>query len=264
MISWLRDKISLIALGVGSFILALACIWLYLRWDNARDTIASIATELASSEETVEITKNLYAKKVHENEGLLESLEKMKREGDAEVAALVDQLKRAEQRILTLNSLVVKWKSAYEGLLETTQTEEPGEDGTIRKRVDFKKDFGYIGVTGHTLTDPPEGFIKVEQLRPLRLTLVVTKNRNGTWSSLVSSSEDNVGVDIDVTGIDLSVIKPKWYQRIWGEVGLDPLGDQSVSAGLSYQLDTWSLGAECRLGRESNGCGLRAGFRIFK
>lgn len=263
MIAWIKSKITIILLGLATVGLTLSCLYLWMRWSDSKNDVAGLATKLATSEKTLEISQGLFAIKVHEVEGLASALEYIKSKSGKEISALQEQLRKAQQEILSLNSLVVKWRSAYEGLLEATQGEETGPDGQVRHRVDFRRDFGYIGVSGYTLTDPPEGYVKVEQLRPLKLTLAMTKNRNGTWSSLVTSSEDNVAVDIDVSALDLSVISPRWYQRLWGEVGGDFLGAKDVSLGVRYVSDRWSLGASCRVG-DAKGCGLTAGFRIFK
>lgn len=260
---WIKGNLKWIGLFIGAAVVALVVLSFVFKLNDRDKTIAELATELATSEKTVEISKNLYAIKTREVKDLVSALEALKGKSGEEIARLKDQLKRAEQEILTLNSVVVRWKKAYEAAVEASQTEEPGEGETVRKRVTFTKDFGYIGVSGWTLTDPPEGYVKVEQLRPLRLTLAVTKNRNGTWSSLVTSSEDNLAVDIDVSGVDLSVISPKWYQRLWMGVEADALGDLGAGVSLTYVSDKWSLGAACRAG-QSNSCGLTAGFRLFR
>lgn len=243
--------------------LILGGIFTVMKMIRDRDNeIAQLATQLMTSEETAEFAKNLYVRKLE----VIDDLNKMISVIGEENVKLAELLKKSQAEVLSLNSLVVKWKKAYEAALKASQTEvppvEPG--GPVRKRVDFSADMGYIGVTGHTLTDPPEGHVRVDQLRPLRLTLAVTKNRDGTWSSLVTSSEDNVGVDIAVSGIDLSVIKPRWYQRIWVDAGFELTGSPGATLGASYRWDRWSLGASCRLSPDGNGCGGTMGFRIFK
>lgn len=233
---------------------------------GADDEVSDLTTRLAQAEQTVEIAKNLYAEKVAEIENLSSLLRDVSDASSTAIEELVKKIEAADQRVLTLQKNVVYWKTAYEGAVEASQGEQPSDDPVdpSRKRVDFRKDFGYIGVTGHTLTDPPEGYVKVEQLRPLRLTVAVTKNKDGTWSSYVASSEDNVAVDLGLSALDLSVTKPKWYQRLWVESGAVFLGEPSASIGLSYRGDRFSVGPQCALSAQGGGCGISVGARIFK
>lgn len=222
--------------------------------------IAELTTRLAENDKTIELDKDLYAKNLRIIQDL-NILLKVKDDSSKELSAQIDKM---NAQILSLNQLVVKWKKAYEGALQTGQTEQPPANpgDPVRKRVDFKRDFGFIGASGYTLTDPPEGFIKIEQLRPLKLTLAVTKNKDGTWSSLVQSSEDNVQVDIGISGLDLSVIKPRWYQKLWVDSGTYFLGGAMATIGASYRGDRWSLGASCAAG-DAKTCGITIGFKPF-
>lgn len=265
----IRGKFGTIA--VISLMVALS-LTAYRCGRQSRDgEVADILTKLASSEKTVEVQKNLYAVKTHEIadlQGVIKNLrDDLELSGDSyaeTIRSLLEQIEKAKQRILNLEVLVVQWKKAYEGAVDASQTEVPTEPGVPpRIRVDFRKDFGAIGVMGHTLTSPPEGFVRVEQLRPWKLTIAVVKNKDGTWSTYVASSDENLAVDIALSGIDPAALKPRWYQRLWLEGGVNPFGDVSASLGLSYRQDRWSLGLSCSF-NDSIGCGPTFGYRLFK
>lgn len=230
--------------------------------EQARERSAELSRQLASAQDTIEVKENLYAVSVVE----IENLQRVIEEHGESVKALLDQLQETEDRLLATQALVVKWKKAYEGALEASQSEEEGEGGVVRKRVDFKKEWGYIGVTGHTLTDPPEGYITVSQLRPLRLTVGVAKGSDGQWRAYVHSSEENVQIDIDLAAVDVEVALPKktWRDRLWidGYVGL--LGETSAGVGASYRFDRYSFGVFCGQSESGASCGLSAGFRPFR
>lgn len=265
MISSLKRVLSIAGLIASALIIFLA-----VRWVNGKNALISeLSTRLATSEQTVEIQKNLYAERTHEIEDLNLVLKNstLNVVSEAIIKELLEQIEQSRGKILALDALVVKWKKAYEGALQATQTEQPpAEPGApTRKRVDFTKDFGYIGASGYTLTDPPEGFIKIEQLRPLKLTLAVVKNRDSTWSSYVTSSEDNVALDIALSGVDLSVVRPTFKQRLWLDSGVTFLGKEVASLGLSYRAERWSVGLLCSTtDGNGSGCGVSAGWRLFK
>jgi hypothetical protein len=220
------------------------------------DEVAEIATRLAANETTLEIQRGLYATKIVEMGDLTKLLDDTR----DEVKALKKQIDASQAQLLTTQQLVVKWKKAFEGAVNAHQSEpEPG-----RKRVDFEKGFGPIGVTGFTLTDPAEGFVSVQQLRPLKLVVAVARNRDGTWASYVTSSEPDMAVDVTLGGVDVGVLSLGWRQRIWIDAGVDFVAGRRVSLGASYRFDRVSLGAACSVWEDGQGCGLTAGFRPFK
>ncbi len=229
---------------------------------RSASTVADLSTKLAQNEKTIELKDCLYATKIVEMTsltGLLDTSQK-------QVAELKSQLDASQAQLLTTQQLVVRWKQAYEGAVNAHQTDGgQGSGGIVRKRVDFDKDFGPISVTGHTLTDPPEGYVAVTQTRPLKLTVAVARNKDGTWSSYVTSSETNMDVQVALGAVDPGVTGPSWRQRIYLDLGAFALGGTGASVGMSYHFDRWSLGTSCAAWAGGTvGCGLTAGFRIFK
>jgi len=228
------------------------------------DEVADLSTRLAQSQHTVEISEGLYGTQLTEMSGLKSLLDSQR----AEVRSLIEQLDRSKSELLTTQELAVKWRKAFEGALDTHQTDSgpsPTNPGVVRKRVDFSRDFGPIAVSGHTLTDPPEGEVSVRQTRPLLLTVNVARGRDGKWSSLVTSSEPTMEVGVKLGGVDLGAIpRDHWYQKLWIDLGVAALGDVAGSIGLSYRGDRFSVGASCFGSDASRGCGLTGGVRLFK
>lgn len=262
MISWIKSNLRLIvgaawiAASVIAFVSIKGCI------DEKNDRIAELTTKLVTSEQTVEVERGLFAKKAAEVTDLKDLLAKMGEEN----TKLAELVRRGEMEVLTLNQLVIRWKKAYEGAVAANQTEEPPvvPGDPPRTRVEFTGVLGPFSVSGHTLSNPPEAWLHLSQFRPLRLTVAVTKNRDGTFSSLVTSDDDNIQTEIAVSAVDASVLRPRWRQRIWVEGRVNVLGDRSASVGLSYRMDRWSLGVSCLYGEATSGCGVTAGYRLFK
>ena len=242
------------------------------RAEKAEERVTELSIKLATAEETIEISSGLYATVLKENESLNTTIIALLSSNDfkdEQIKALSKQLEESDGKLLIANVLVLKWKKAYEGAVNATQTDEPTDqpDTPVRKRVDFEKDFGYIGVTGHTITDPPEGFVSIKQLRPLKLAIAISKNKDGTFSTYVVSSEDGIEVDIDASGIDLGVVKEKisWRDKTRIDFEVQPFGELNFGAGISYDLKKSSIGLSCSIDKDENwSCGARLGFRPFK
>jgi hypothetical protein len=227
------------------------------------DALAALATKLAQSEKTSEIKDDLYATSIIQ----IDDLTKLLDTKQAEVLRLKQQLDQSQAQLLATEELVVRWKKAYEGVVNAHQSDggtSPTDPTIVRKRVDFDGSFGPIAVVGHTLTDPPEGYVSITQTRPLKLTVAVTRNRDGTWGSLVTSSEPNMAVDVVLGGVNPGILSPTWRQRIWVDAGVDFLMGQSASLGASYHFGRFSLGASCSAWSDGHGCGLTVGYRPFK
>ncbi len=259
---WLKSHNKLL-IAFGMVMSLLAIVLSVRRMIKSRDDqIADLITKLSTSEQTREVEKGLFAKKVTEVEDLKDLLSKLGEE-NSDLAELV---KKGQMDIIALNQLVIKWKGAYYAVLNGHQTEEPPvtPGDPARKRVDFDGPVGPMRVWGHTLTDPPVAYLNWEQVSPIKITVGITKNRDGTYSTIVDTAPPGLGVEVTNALLDLSSLRPKWYQRIWVDLGVDGLGDRGVSAGLSYRLDRWSLGASCRTTADERSCGLTAGFRVFR
>ncbi len=228
------------------------------------DQVADLATRLAQNEQTVEIKEGLYATKLVE----MKDLRTLVDQDRSEMKALREQLSESRSELLSTQEVAVRWKRAFEGSVTARQTDagpSPSDPAIVRKRVEFDRDFGPISVSGHTLTDPPEGVVSIRQTRPLLLTVNIARDKAGRWSSLVTSSEPTMEAQVKLGALDLSVLpSPSWYQRIWVDIGGTLVWDPSVSLGLSYRGNRFSLGASCFASSDAHGCGLTGGARLFK
>lgn len=224
---------------LGSVVLGLAVYILVLNKVH-QDELAKLRDQLASRDKTIEVQKNVYEKLALETEDLRSLLETK----DKEVADLVRQLDQSERLWLAVGKLAVYWKHAYEALLEAKQTEEPPvEPGDKpRTKVAFEHDFGYIGVNGYTLSDPPEAFVNIHQNRPLRLALAITQAEDGLWRTSVASSEDDVGVDVALVAVNPRVLRPRWYEKVELDVDAGVGDGMLMGLGVSYPIGHFDVG----------------------
>lgn len=226
----------------GPWVIILALIWMAdARRISYDKQLTTLRNEIAEKNKTIEIQDNVYKSKVQYIKELHDQYGQLIDSKNDQLEELGKEIKKNKEQILTLNSAVVKWKKAYEGLASANQTDVP-EGDKVRKKVNFNKDFGYIGVSGHTLTDPAEAYVKVEQLRPLKITMAVTQAKDRTWNVYTTSSEDNVGIDITLAGVSPYVFEKRWYENIGisAEAGL---GDGVLAGvGASYSFGSIDVG----------------------
>lgn len=228
-----------------------------------RSDLVKLHNEIALSTKTVEIHKNAFEKKAAELENFDSVLRTFEASGEHDAETIRRLRKKIEERdeeILATSRVAATWKKAYEAAVDATQSIDPGGDlddpSDDRIRVDFEHDFGYIGVEGFTLTNPPHAWVSVSQNRPLLLTLTVTQAVDGHWTTYVTSSEDNVDLDIRLSGVNPYLFEEKWYEKFSLDFGVDvdsvgifpyigvsyPIGPVYLSGGV------WGDGENERLG----------------
>jgi hypothetical protein len=200
---------------------------------NYERQLTSLRNEAAASAKTIEVQKGVYEKLTLQNSNMKILLD----EKDSQLKLLTGELKKKNEQILVVTSVSVKWKKAYEAVIKGTQSETDG-----RKKVEFAKDFGYIGVNGYTLTDPPEAWVRVQQNRPLRLSVVVSQDKDKVWKTRVTSSEENVEIDMTLAAVNPLILEPKWYEGIG--VGIDVgVGNGFIGGvGATYKIGKFELG----------------------
>lgn len=209
--------------------------------------IRDLQNQIAERDRTVEVQKQVYSKLAVETDGLKKLLDTK----DEQLKLLLGELKDRKAEILTVTSMAVAWKKAYEGAAEASQSEEdppdlpqvPGEIPKPRARVDFNKDFGAIVVSGHTVTNPAEAYVKVSQGKPLKISLVVSEEPDGSWRTYATSSDENIAVDIGLTAVNPKIVQEQWYEKISfnGQIAAGPAGFLG-GVGAAYQISQFSVG----------------------
>ena len=237
----LPDKIIRIAfVALLAIVLALVITGAVMDSQHTSE-VTELQNTIATQSKTIEVKEGLYSKLAVQSKDLSALLDKK----DEQIKLLQKDLKKNGEDLLTANSLVLTWKRAYLATVAGHQTDippTPGTEGVVRKRVDFEKDFGYIGAFGFTLTDPPEATIQVQQNRPLKLTVTVSQNDKGAWSSRTTSSEENVQVDITLAAVNPYMLEPKWYENIGISAELGAGTGFLAGVGATYKIGKFEVG----------------------
>jgi cell division protein FtsL len=245
----LKDKLILVLLGLVVLMAGVGAVTVTWQRHVDRKLTVDLQNQLAAKDKTLEEQKGLYTKLTLQESNVQSVLDSQ----DKQIQELKEQLKSSGQQLLDATQTSLTWRHAYEGIAKSTQSTVvspptgPGSTGTgtsvSRARVDFDETFDYIGVTGYTLTNPPEAYLKLTQLRPLKLTVASAQDKTGAWHTYVTSSETNVQADIVVSAVNPYLEEPKWYEKLAlrGDLGV---GSTSAGAGVLF-----GLGATYEVGR---------------
>lgn len=199
----LKDKIKFVILVISICLFATVVILSKLEINNYKKKIIQLSNNIALLDKTVEVQKNIYKKLSLQNKDLTNLMN----EEDKDLIRLKDELKNS--RIVSANSVTIKWKKPYEMNVKANSTKD-----AKREKIEFENNKGYLRVYGYTLTNPSEAYLKIEQNRPLKLKLLITQDKNEVWSSYVTSSEDNVGIDITLSAVKPYPHEVKWFNNI--------------------------------------------------
>lgn len=208
-------------------------------------TVRELQNKLAESDKTLEMTKGLYTKRAMEVDDL-KSLLDTKSE---QVVALQKQLKKNREELVAVAGVNVILKNALEGNFSPDEIREMIKGAAdcvsgkpVPKKIEFKKDFGYLSVKGYVVTDPLGGFVSVKQNRPLKLSLAISQGEDRAWRAYAISVDENVQIDIGNIAISPRVFKQKWYERIGLTLGGGAGSSVLLTAGASLDVGQFSVG----------------------
>jgi hypothetical protein len=222
---------------VAVSLIAIVAAMSFALWYGKRahdSTVRDLQNEIAKRDETVEYQKDVYGKLTIQMKDLNGAIDKSTEEGKR----LAAEIKRNGEQIASVTGAVMKLKEQVAKGQGTQTQPEPGRD-----RIDFKHDFGFVAVDGHTITNPPEYQLKLHQGKePLKLTLVVTQNKDLGWKTYVASSDSNVAVEIAQATVNPYINRPKWYEGLKLHMDLG-VGDGVLGGfGASFQMQQFDIG----------------------
>ncbi len=266
-------RFAAIAVALGAFGLVMLNMHRSKRAaERERDELMKI---VRAQEGTTQLREGVYQRTVTELGDVRAALDSSRKES----LALREEVEKRRAEVVYYSDLTVRWKKKYEGIAKAYQevlgSEEdpPDPDDPVaddpplpRIRVTFERDFGPFRVDGHTVTSPPEAYVSVSQTRPLRLGVALVEERDGGWSTVVSSSEEDIEVSVDVTAKHRDFERIDWRDKLSVGVTTGFLGEPSLGVGMRYG-GRISVGPECsaRLAEEGVGwsCGVGLSWRPF-
>lgn len=228
------DVIKKVMFVVIIVALVVAAIFVAARKSAYERQIVDLQNAVAERDKTIEVQKNVYQKLSVQNDDLSTLLSR----SDEQLRLLRDQLKKTGDELLAANTLIVKLRKDLQSNANANQEiPDPQKPGIIRINFDSKEDFSPFKVVGSAtgdcaLKEKPSVTMKLSQLRPLRLNVVVSQGDDGTWRTSTTSSEDNFQIDIALAGVNPRMLDEKWYEKI----GIDL--DLGVGTGPGFLAGT--------------------------
>jgi len=268
MLDKFKKYFKYIVFLVLALLVAIGFLTFYLQkreLERERDELYRV---ISIQEDTIEIKEGIFQKKVVELGDVSTVLDTTRKE----IADLKATIESQKKTIVHYTQLSVTWRKKYEGMAEAYQeifegqTTEPGTTpGIERLKVTFKKEFGPFRVDGYTITSPPEAFVAVTQSRPLILGVALTQDKDGDWSTVVSSSEDGFEVDVNVSAVDRKLELITWRDKISTDLDVGFLGKPSLGVGVKYG-DKLAVGPKCSAYLDDEvswSCGVGISWRPF-
>jgi hypothetical protein len=208
-------------------------------------TVVDLQNQAASMSKTIQDQQGLYEKLSLQESNVKGMLDV----SNAQTKELADQLSKAKQDLQSAVEVSLQWQHAYQAVVNGTQTVVPpsASDNQSRMKVTFSKDFGTFVVSGFTLTNPAEADLTVSQGTPLKLTIAMAQDSSKAWHAYATSSDPNIGLNIDLASVNPWIDQPKWYQKI-GVTGDVAAGSTSsgagvlLGAGLNYSIGNIDIG----------------------
>ena len=228
-----------------AILLALALI-VSLVWSNIKDhknnkTIMQLQNASALRDKTIEEQKGLYEKLAIQTGDVKTQLDGK----DTQIAELENQLKKDGEQLSNATTVNIQLKKALQAKSDATQTKVPttGPTASDRLRVDFKHDFGWLAISGYTLTNPADAFLSLDRLGPLKFTVAMSQDKQRAWHAYVTSSISDLSADIAVASVNPYLEDEKWYER------LGVTADLGLGATSSGAAAIAGIGASLELGK---------------
>jgi hypothetical protein len=213
--------------------------------------IVALQNQIAENEKTIQVTKDLFEKGAVQTKNLSDLLDSK----NTENAELLKQIDKQKGTILTLTSVVVKYK-ATSGSIKLVAASQPSSFSSSQPSsmqvcfenpsLDFSQKLGRYNVNGNVNLSSLALQLHIDE-DPLQISLSVYQTKDKAWHSIVQTGDNNVSADITISGVNPYVLEPKWYQRI-GFSGSLGVGSTSGGAGLltglgiNYQFDKFEVG----------------------
>jgi hypothetical protein len=235
-----------VTIAVSAVVLALAFAGFMTLRDRQRlAQITELRNQVALRDKTIELQQGVYQKLTLQTKDLSKLLD----EKDVELTALKDQLKKQGADLLTASTIIAKLKKDLESAGHV-KPPEPDEGPTVRK-VDFDSgaDFDPFLVSGHTTVNcenPTERSAKLllQQRSPLKFSVVVSQDKDGTWRTTASSSSDKFDVDIALAAVNPYLLEEKWYEKLSfvAEAGIGTNPGLLAGGGVDFEIGKFDVG----------------------
>lgn len=241
-------KSALISAGVLLAVIVALAAAFTLNRRSYEAKIVDLQNQVAARDKTTEVQVGLYQKLTIQSTNL-QSLVDSK---DQQIIELKNQLDKTGAQLLTASSLVVQLKDQIaKGTATTVVVTKPTTpDGKPTFSINQVQEFGPFEVgcemSGTEPVTPNQvGYeIKLTQPRVFKLSVVVSQDKDGTWRTSTTSSDEDFKVDIGLAAVNPLLLAPKWYEKIGfdAELGIGTNPGLLAGIGASYEIGHFQIG----------------------
>ena len=237
-------KIALIGASVVLIMAVVFAGYVTMRERAYNAKIVELQNEIALRDKTIEVQRGVYQKLTVQAHDLTKLLD----DKDVELSALRNQLKKQGSDLLTANTIIATLKKDLESAGHV-KPPEPTE-GVVRKvEFDSGSDFDPFAVSGYTTVNcekPIErsASLQLQQTTPLKFSIIVSQDKDGTWRTSTSSSSDKFDVNIALAAVNPYLLDEKWYEKISFavEAGVDTGLGMFAGGGIDVEIGKFDVG----------------------
>lgn len=240
-------KNALISTGVLLVIMAALAVAFTLNRRAYETRIVDLQNQVAARDKTLEVQVGVYQKlTIQAND-----LSKLVDSKDKQIVELKNQLDKTGAQLLTASSLIIQLKDQVaKGKATVVVTKPTTPDGKTTFAISRTENFGPFAVdckmngTEPVTPDWIESEISLTQPRLFKVSVIVSQDKDGTWRTTTTSSDEVFKVDIGLAAVNPYLLEPKWYEKIGfdTEVGLGSNPGLLAGIGASYQIGHFELG----------------------
>lgn len=238
-------KAALVIAGTG-LLLALAFAGFMTLRDHQRAAqITELQNQIALRDKTIETQEGVYQRLTLQSKDLT----KLLNDKDVELVALRDQLKKQGAELLTANTVVVKLRKDLQDARNTTVViADPTKPGVKSFMIDTEDRLDPFQITGNAAVDcdTNQAHYKVAlgQRSPIKFSVVVSQDKDGTWRSSATSSTKVFEVDIALAAVNPYLLEEKWYEKlsVATELGVSTNPGLLAGVGVNFEISKFDLG----------------------
>jgi hypothetical protein len=249
-------KLALVIAG-GTLLLALVFAG-FMTWrDHARSArIVELQNQIALRDKTIEVQDGVYQKLTLQTKDLISLLN----DKDVEMMALRNQLKKQGAELLTVNTVVVKLrKDLNDAKVVTVVIPDLAKPGVKQINIDTEDRLDPFQITGQVDIDcdTSQAHYKVGlgQRSPIKFSIVVSQDKDGTWRSSATSSTKVFEVDIALAAVNPYLLEEKWYEKlsVAAELGVGTNPGLLAGVGVNIEIGKFDIGPRVWAVVDSNG-----------
>jgi len=213
-------KTALIVAGSVLILFLAFAAFMIVRDHQRAEYIVELQNQIASRDKTIEIKEGLYQKLTLQSKDLSKLLDNK----DLELTNLRDHLKKQKAELLTVNTLVVKLRQELKDARDVVVTiPDPLKPGVKNFDIDTDGALDPFQVKGKAEVDCDANKahydLRLSQRSPIRFSVIVSQDKDGTWRSSATSSTKVFAVDIALAGVNPYLLEERWYEKIG--IGID-------------------------------------------